>query len=143
MKMKCLILTAVILAMTSLGYSQGRPEPVESLASRVSKAFKAKKLSTLDGGNFYSGRVKIVVVHSLDDNSDTKSFSSMKLAGDWLFRGGREVGVNAGNLQRCSNGACTFTINGMLHNNLYLKKVTYAYSSGRPIIKAVHFVDGD
>ncbi|HQZ97383.1 MAG TPA: hypothetical protein PLP21_13760 [Pyrinomonadaceae bacterium] len=143
MKYKYLILTVVILTMTSLGFSQGKDETPQQLATRVSKAFKIKKLGTLDAGKPYAGRVKMVVEHSLEDKSDTKSFSSMKLAGDWLFRGGRDVGVNAGNLQRCSNGTCTFTINGMLHNNLYLKKVTYAYSSGRPIIKTVHFVNGD
>ena len=143
MKLKCLILTIVILTFASIGFSQGKPEPVQSLAARVANAFKAKKLGTLDGGNYYSGRVKIVVEHSLEDKSVTKSFSSMKLAGNWLFRGRRQVGVNAGNVQRCSNGTCTFTINGMLHNNLYIKKVTYAYASGRPVVKAVYFVDGD
>ncbi|MEQ1604656.1 MAG: hypothetical protein ABL999_07280 [Pyrinomonadaceae bacterium] len=143
MKIKCLFLAAVILTMTSTGFSQGRPEPVQSLAARVANAFKAKKLGTLDGGNFYSGRVKIVIEHSLEDKSDVKTFSSMKLAGDWLFRGRRQVGVNVGNLQRCSNGSCTFTINGMLHNNLYLKGVKYGYENGHAVIKAVHFVDGD
>lgn len=143
MNMKYLILTAVILTMTSFGFSQGRPEPVESLAARVSQAFKAKKFGTLDGGNFYSGRVKISVEHSLSGKIGAKNFSSMKLAGDWLFRGQRQIGVNAGNLQRCSNGTCTFTVNGMLHNNLYLKKVTYGYSNGRPVIKSIYFIDGD
>ena len=42
------------------------------------------KLGTLDAGKPYAGRVKMVVEHSLEDKSDTKSFSSMKLAGDWL-----------------------------------------------------------
>ena len=86
MKLKCLILTIVILTFASIGFSQGKPEPVQSLAARVANAFKAKKLGTLDGGNYYSGRVKIVVEHSLEDKSVTKSFSSMKLAGNWLSR---------------------------------------------------------
>ncbi|MFT3745782.1 MAG: hypothetical protein QM785_16010 [Pyrinomonadaceae bacterium] len=143
MKIKYLTLTAILLTAASFAFSQGRPEPVESLAARVSQAFKTKKLSTLDGGNFYSGRVKFEVEHSLEGSKETKSFSSMKSAGEWLFRSRRQIGVNAGNLQRCSNGTCSFTVNGMLHNNLYLKKVTYGYSNGKPVIKTVYFIDGD
>ena len=53
MKGKYVILTAVfLLMMSAFGFSQGKQEPVQSLAARVSKAFTAKKLSTLDGGNF-------------------------------------------------------------------------------------------
>ncbi len=144
MKVKILFLTALMLMVTSISPAQGRPESVEMLSLRVTNAFKAKTFGTLDPGKPYVGRVKFVVEHSLTDKSESKSFSSMKLAGDWLFRGRKDVGVNVGNLQRCDNGTCSFTVNGMLHNNLYIKKMTYGYDSkGRPYVKAVHFVDGN
>lgn len=144
MKMKCLILTVVILTVTAIGFGQDESKTPKQLAASVSKAFKAKKLGTLDAGRSYAGSVKIVVEHSLADKSDVRSFTNFQLAGAWLFRGRREAGVNAGNLQRCSNGTCTFTINGMLHNNLYLKKVTYGLAGGKnAYVKTITFVDGD
>lgn len=141
--MKCLILTVVILTMTAIGFGQDETKTPKQLAASVSKAFKARKLGTLDVGPSYAGRVKIIIEHSLADKSDVRSFTNMKLAGDWLFRGRREAGVNAGRVERCSKGTCTFIINGLLHNNLYLKKVVYGTSNGWTVIKAVHFVDGD
>lgn len=51
--------------------------------------------------------------------------------------------LNVANLKQCKKGMCTFDNAGLLHNNLYLKKITYGFTKGRPYIKAVYFLDGD
>jgi hypothetical protein len=49
---------------------------------------------------------------------------------------------NIGQLKQCSRGVCTFEQEGMLHNNLYLKKITYGMRKGQPYIKAIYVDDG-
>lgn len=46
--------------------------------------------------------------------------------------------------QKCAKGVCTFDFNGgILHNNLYLKKITYGVRNGCPYIKTIYLLDGD
>lgn len=143
MKNRFLVLGAAILLMTSVCFSQAGNKATEQLATKISRAFLNKRFAPIDSIRPRTGQIKFVVEHSLSGAKDSKSFTSMKLAGDWLFRRRSEVGVNAGDLTRCLNGTCTFQMNGLLHNNLYLKKLTYGFSNGKPFVKTVYFVDGD
>jgi hypothetical protein len=47
-------------------------------------------------------------------------------------------------LVRCAKGVCTYNFDGgILHNHLYLKKISYGTRSGCPYIKTIYLLDGD
>jgi len=143
MKIKVIMAAAVVLLGSSFIFAQAKKETAEQLASRVSRAFAAKKLFRIDTGRPYAGKVKFVVEHSLEDKFDTRSFTSFKLAANWLMRGRTETNFNGGSLKGCRSNVCTYNISGLLHNNLYIKRLEYGFTNGRPYIKTVRFLDGD
>jgi hypothetical protein len=45
---------------------------------------------------------------------------------------------------KCAKGVCTYNFDGgILHNNLYLKKITYGMRGGCPYLKSIYLLDGD
>lgn len=118
-------------------------ETIEDLAKRVSAAFTSRNLSSLDEGKPYAGSIAFSIEHSIADGTDRKSFTSFKSAAAWLMRRRRETNLQAGELTACKKGTCTFAENGMLHNSLYLRNITYTSAKGSPYIKTISFVDGD
>lgn len=124
---------------------------IEELAKSAGKAFTAKSLGKLDAEQPSAGRVKIVIEHSLaeDGSSDqfkTRSFSNFAKAEKWL-RSMEHDGLpnrNVMPLIACKKGICSYSFKGgILHNNLYLKRITYGYAKGRPYIKTILILDGD
>jgi cystatin-C len=125
------------------------PNPtIQQLAKSVADAFTAKTLGSLDAENLLPGKLRIVIEHSLGDDKDgfeIKNFKTLEQAEQWLQsrESDGSPGRNSGPLQRCSKGVCTFEQTGMLHNNLYLKKISYGLRRGRPHINSIYLLDGD
>ncbi len=152
---KLVLVTALILAFTLPGFAQSKTtseahssaqaQTVEQLAKAVADAFAAGELGSLDAERPYLGTVRIRYEHSITGDVVTRSFRTLARIEQWLKGRERDDGParNSGTLQRCRRGVCAFEQEGMLHNNLYLQKITYGMRKGRPYIKAIYVIDGD
>jgi hypothetical protein len=128
-----------------------KKQPVEDLVKAIAEGFETKTMRSLDAQKPYVGRVRIVIEHSLaDDNARDRFvirlFSSLAKAERWLkSREHDEMpGRDTKPLVRCAKGVCTYNFDGgIVHNTLYLKKITYGTSGGCPYIKTIYLLDGD
>lgn len=164
MKLKIVLLTALFLAFTSIGTAlskttsgarsgeaaparlSSQAQTIEQLADAVAKAWSEGKLGSLDAGRPYVGSVKVVVEVQAGEPPlvERKTFKTLAQVDRWFKRREREDGPgrNIGTLEQCRKGVCTFEQTGMLHNHLYLKKITYGMRKGKPYIKAIYVDDG-
>jgi hypothetical protein len=155
MKNKTLV-TAVAVILFSLSLpvqaeSLCKKQTIEDLVKAVAEAYEAKTLGSLDAQKPYVGKVRIVIEHSLaEDNAKDrfviKWFTSLDRAERWLKSREREElpGRETKPLVRCTKGVCTYNFDGgILHNHLYLKKITYGARGGCPYIKTIYLLDGD
>ena len=166
MKIKITLLTALVLAFSSVGFTRSttttsgmsesesahaltpsEAQTIEQLAKAVAEAWGEGKLDGLDAQRPYVGSVRVVLEHSLGEPPlvERKTFRTLAQVNQWFQS--RETadgpGRNIGTLRQCRKGVCTFEQEGMLHNNLYLQKITYGTRKGKPYIKAVHIISGD
>ncbi|MBC7912348.1 MAG: hypothetical protein H7Y30_17710 [Pyrinomonadaceae bacterium] len=120
-------------------------ETVEQLAKMLSEAFTANELGRLDAAQTNPGTVRIVLEHSITGEIESKIFKTFAAGEKWFKSREREDGParNSGTLLRCKASICTYEQEGMLHNNLYLQKITYGYKKRLPYIKAIYVIDGD
>lgn len=131
--------------------AQCKKQPIDALSKAVAEGFEAKTLGSLDAQKPYTGRVRLVIEHSLaDDNAKDRfvirSFVSLAKAEAWLkSREHDEMpGRRSMPFQKCANGVCTFNFDGgILHNTLYLKKIAYGIRTGCPFLKTIYLLDGD
>jgi hypothetical protein len=143
---KLVLAGALILAFSLPGIAQSnQTQTPEELVKAVADAFSAGELGRLDAERPYLQTVRIRVEHSITGGVEARSFRTLARLERWLK--GRETGEgparNGGALRRCRRGVCTFEQEGMLHNNLYLQRITYGLRKGRPYIKAIHIIDGN
>jgi ABC-type multidrug transport system fused ATPase/permease subunit len=148
---KSFALIIFVLSITAYAQSSTKIATIGELAAAISEAFTAGNLDSLDAGKPYAGKIKIVIEHSLagDDDKDrfaTKTFKTLAAAEDWLDSRESSPGMpsrHPSQVLTCRKGVCDFFDQGLLHNNLYLKRLDYGYRNGIPFIKAIHFLDGD
>lgn len=118
---------------------------IERLAHALSEAFTAKQLGRIDRMRAFLGTISVRIEHSISGKIEIKSFATFEEIEKWLKK--RETGEgpqrNSGNLQKCGKGVCVYQETGLLHNNLYLQKITYGLTAGQPAIKTIYIVDGD
>ncbi|MDT4967322.1 MAG: hypothetical protein QOJ64_2059 [Acidobacteriota bacterium] len=164
MKIKSVLLATLMLGLGLTGFAQSkttsearRAEPsrahrspqlqtIEALANAVARTWSEGLLRSLDSGRPYMGSVRVVVESQAGEPAMVwrKTFRTLAQVDRWFKSRETADGParNSGQLKRCSKGVCTFEQEGMLHNNLYLKKITYGMSKGRPYIKAIYIDDG-
>ena len=160
---RLVLLTALVVTFGSVGLAQSKAtsesggagparahaslfqtQTAEELAKTVADAFAAAELGRLDAERPHLGTVRIRVEHSITGEIQSRSFRTLAAAERWIDKSGNEEsGRNSGTLRRCRRGVCTFEQEGMLHNNLYLQRITYGVRRGRPYVKAIHLIDGD
>lgn len=118
---------------------------IEELVGSMGQAFAGKTLASLDADKPYVGSVTVVIQHSLGGKATTKSFKSFADVDKWLKSREKEdmPNRNSNPLKSCKSGACSYDVSSLLHNNLYIKKVTYTSSKGKFYIKTVTLLDGD
>jgi len=141
----------ICLSMTSQTKAQCKKQKVEELVKAVAASFEAKTLRSLDADHPYVGKVRVVIEHSLADDNDKgrfviRRFTSLARFEAWLKS--REIeelpGRESRPLTRCAKGVCTYNFDGgILHNHLYLKKITYGVRNGCPYLKTIYLLDGD
>ncbi len=120
-------------------------QSIEQLATNVAFAWSEGNLSSLDARRPFVGSVTVIVEATISDAPiERKSFRTFAQIDKWFKSREREDGPrrNMGTLEQCSKGICTFEQTGMLHNNLYLRKITYGLRKGQPYIKAIYIEDG-
>ncbi len=152
--MKTLISLLAILvlafALSAKTFGQNK-DSVQKLAKELAAAYEGKRLGSLDAKKPYRGSFKIVIEHSLAGDDEpgrfvTRTFSSMKKAEQWLRSRSHDGLPNRQSrpFKRCGTSVCSFDFDGgILHNQLYLKKFTFAKSGGKNYIKTVYLLDGD
>lgn len=149
--MRKLFAALLLLTIATAAYAQtpSRPETVEQLAKEVSEAYAAKNLGALDAERPYLKSVRMVIEYSLGEPAPPNAVRVVRSLGkgeQWLRS--RETADGPARdvkpLKRCRRGTCTFDFDsGILHNTLYLQKLTYGYRRGAPYIKAIYFLSGD
>ena len=140
-----------VIAVAANVAAQCKKQPIEDLAKAVAEGFEAKTLHTLDQQKPYAQKIRIVIEHSLaDDNAKdrfvSRSFGTLARAEAWLKSREHEElpGRHSMPFQSCARGVCTFNFDGgILHNTLYLKKITYGSRHGCPYLKMIYLLDGD
>ena len=163
MRIKFILPMALLLAFISIGvagsqttsgakgikparaHSSSQTQTIQQLANAVAEAWSKGKLGSLDAGRPYVGSMRIRIEHSITGAVESRSFRTLAQAERWLKSRERADGParNIGPLRQCSKGVCAFEQTGMLHNNLYLQKITYGMRKRQPYIKAIHLIDGD
>lgn len=125
-----------------------KKQPVTELAKALVESYENKSMASLDATQPYVGRFRILIEHSLDDTNQFESryFRSLAQAESWLKRREHE-GMPTRSIRplvKCARGVCSYNFDGgILHNNLYLKRITYGIRNGCPYIKTIHLLDGD
>jgi hypothetical protein len=150
--MKQLAITAalVFFLASSTAYAQSarKKQTIEQLVDKLEVAYTNKTLGDLDAAHPYVGKVKIIIEHSLGDESyEVKLSQKLEYAEEWLKNREREDGTpfrEARDSRQCRRGVCVYDFDGGIsHNHLYLKKVYYGYRKGAPYIKTLYLLDGD
>lgn len=151
--MKRIVVTVALIvfamSLPVFAKSPSKNETIEQVVQELAEAYAARDLGKLDSEHPYFGKIKIIIEDSLGEGKDAYHVKWVKTLGQaeaWLKsreidqRPGREIRP----LLKCKKGVCTFDFSGgILHNTLYLKRVTYGERKGRPYIKTILLLNGD
>lgn len=151
MKSHAIAIALVLFVLSAPAHAKTRTqdEKIVQLVTEVAEAYEAKDLGSLDTKKPYVGKVKIIMQHSLSDGPGefvVKWVKSFAQAEAWLKS--MEIDELPGRvtkpLIKCSKGSCTYDFDGgILHNTLYLKRITYGFRKGQPYIKSILLLNGD
>ena len=138
------LIIALILLTFSVAASAQASSP-RRLAHKVEIAY-LYDLAKLDGKHLINGRLRVVVEDSLSEETETHYFRSFRAMERWLKKGQREDGTPrraTGDLGSCNRSRCVILYeNGILHNHLYLERITFGYHKGHRYIKEIRLLDG-
>lgn len=151
-KLSCVLALFVFsLTLPAAAQTGCKQEPIETLAKAVAEGYSQKTLASLDAQKLVRGTFRVVIEHSLaedkaPDRFVVKRFASLTRFEAWL-KGREHEELPARSvmpLKSCAGGVCAFDFEGgILHNNLYLKKIMYGTSKGCPYLKTIYLLDGD
>lgn len=138
-------------AASVVAQAKCKKQPIKNLVEAFAESFANKTMGTLDAHRPFVGRFTIRIEHSLADDDDpqrfeVRRFSSFARAEAWFKS--REIegmpGRNTRPVLKCAKGVCSYNSEGgILHNNLYLTKITYGIRHGCPYIRTIYLLDGD
>ncbi|MBI3653296.1 MAG: hypothetical protein HY231_19885 [Acidobacteria bacterium] len=146
------IFSFIFAGAVALAPAPAKKVTIEQMATAIATAYEAKTLSKLDAEHPLLDKVKIIIEHSLaedkaKDRFEIKEFKTLEQVEKWLKKRERDEDIPgrvSQPLLRCKNGFCTYDFaGGILHNQLYLKKIAYGYRNGQPYIKTIYLLDGD
>ena len=151
MKQNILLAIALIAFCAFRINAQTCKQTSKQVAENFASAFEAKTMDQLDANRGAVGKVKLTMENSLAEDGAkgqfvVKTFANMKALEKWMTK--REIdelpGRTANDLISCKKGVCSFKIEGLLHNTLFLKKVTLGFTKAKcPYIKSIYLVDGN
>jgi hypothetical protein len=144
-------LSLIVIFCLTANAKPCKKQSVEDLVNSFADSFEAKKMGQLDADRPYVGTVRFVIEHSLADDNDPqrfkiRKFASFALAEKWFKSHEIEgmPGRHSRPVLKCAKGVCSYNSEGgILHNNLYLTKITYGMRGGCPYIKTIYLLDGD
>jgi heme-degrading monooxygenase HmoA len=128
-----------------------KQQTAAELAKSVAASYSQRTLARLDAQKRVRGTVRIVIEHSLaEDDAPNRfvirRFTSLTKFEGWLkSREHEELPARSVMpFKSCAKGVCTFDFDGgILHNNLYLKRITYGMRNACPFLKTIYLLDGD
>jgi hypothetical protein len=153
------VILALILSVTPLSAQTQSPTKrltIERLVDELEIAYVADTLETLDAKRPNQGKIRVVIEYQTIE-PEIKVFKTFGELGRWLRS--RETDTEgmpaeAGttvklprrvtmSLVGCKRGLCTYDFDGgILHNHLYIKKISYGYRKGRPYLKTILLLSG-
>ena len=164
MRIKFTVMATLILALGLTGFAQSKTtsgardagqssahlsiqtQTIQQFASDLANAWSEGNLASFDAKRPYVGAVRVIVEAQVGEppNVERKSFRTLAQIDRWFKRNERADGPgrNVGPLEKCSRGVCTFVLEGMNHNNLFMQKITYGMRKGKPYVKAIYIADG-
>ena len=149
MKQICLVLLLIVY-VASTALAQTQKNSIDQMQQSVAEAYKKKTMRTLDEKKLIQGSLLVVIEHSLIDGKGQyvrRRFKTFAQLDQWLKKQEREEGApfrQVMPLKKCVKGRCAYNFdNGILHNQLYLHDLYYAFRSGRPYVVKLHLLDGD
>ncbi len=125
------------------------------LAADLAAAYEARDLGKLDAKRPYLTTFGIRIENSLAGDGDkdqfvNRRFRTLKAAERWLqsretkFEDQISPSRVIMPLISCKSGICTYNIEGLLHNQLFLKRLYYGNKkNGCPYIKTIYLIDGN
>jgi hypothetical protein len=144
-------LLTLLISSTAFAKSPPKPGSIEQLAIELPDAYATKNLGRLDRKYPVQGKIKVEIEDSLSGGDEkrrsrTKEFLSLSQVEQWLRS--KEIDELPGRQSRpligCKQGSCTYDFSGgILHNQLYLKKISYGYKNGRLYLKTIYLLDGN
>jgi hypothetical protein len=140
----------LILLLSAAGLAQSQTNSIDQIQKQVADAYKGKTLSSLDSKKLIHGSLLVVIEHSLAEGKGQyvrrrfKNFAQIEV---WL----KKLETNEGApfrqlmpLKKCMKGRCSYNFDGgILHNQLYLHDLYYAFRNGQPYIVKLYLLDGD
>lgn len=150
-KKQLITLSLIAFSCLTINAKPCKKQSIENLVNALAGSFAEKKMGGLDVDRPYLATFRIVIEHSLADDNDPQRFKVLKFASfaraEKWFKS-REIdgmpGRNTRPLLKCAKGVCSYNSEGgILHNNLYLTKITYGIRGGCPYIKTIYLLDGD
>ena len=115
------------------------------LATSIGSSFEGKTMSSLDSKKPYLANFSVTIEHSISGRSTTRSFKSFAALETWLTKREHDAlpARNSNDFKGCRKSVCTFDTQPILHNNLYLKRVSLGSTKGRVVVKSIRLLDGD
>lgn len=142
----CSVLIAMIMLFFGSIQAQSQDKQAKKTGAEIARAFERGQLRKLDAKNLLSGKIKLTIENSIGEPEfERYSFSSFAAMGRWIKKQEFDGLPNkvAWPLVGCRKGVCTFFRDGgILHNQLYLKKVTYGYRNKRLFIRGIQLLAG-
>lgn len=128
-------------------FEQRAKDPAVGMAEEVSMAFVMRALDNLEESYVAEGGFELAIADSLGDESvNRQMFPTLEFTEFSLKRSEVEPGFpnrSQTKLEGCGAGVCTFKVEGLMHNTLFLKKIAYRIVEGKPKITAIYIIDGN
>ena len=142
-----------VIPLSAQAQSRSKKLTIEKLIDEFEIAFVQDRLEKLDAKYPNYGKVRVEIEYTSIE-PDIKVFKTFGGIGRWL----RSMETDSMPLEdgttmklpmrlmsevSCQRGLCTYDYDGgILHNRLYIKKISYGYRNGRPYIKNIFLLAG-
>lgn len=140
------VLVVAMMAFLGAAQAQSQDKQAKKVGAEIASAFSRGQLRKLDPKKLVRGSIRLTIENSIGEPEfEYYSFRSFAAMGSWIKKREIEGLPNkvAWPLVGCRKGTCTFFRDGgILHNQLYIKKVTYGYRNKRLYIRGIQLLAG-
>jgi hypothetical protein len=143
MKKHILLIGLMLTGIVSIN-AQSKAQ-LSRFADKVTTAFAAEELESLEPTNMRHGYVRLEIDNSIGEPEvERYRFSSFKTMARWFNkaenRGQAKVVLP---LVKCRKGECEFSQDGgILHNHFYLVGISYGYRNKRLYVRKIQILAG-